>query len=282
MRAAWAILLLVSASVLAGCSQGGGGAPADTITLGDGSQVELAEGAALVGVVVDEAIRPVAGANVTVLALNLTVSASAEGLFVFGELEPGIYNLVASAAGFVPITTQAEVREGETTRVRIQLARDLNPQPYHTTLQFEWFDAAGVTLVDFTIDLVSRSFLGGAVPPQCDRCYFYFDTDMPPEQLLFEAAWEDSIGFPADLKATSYFWTVDGLDSGDYEADYCESPCYVLVPMGNFGNDTHYGLALSGDEDWITYNQGARLFMTVWYLAGPPEGWSIIAGTGKP
>ena len=69
------------------------------------------------------------------------------------------------------------------------------------------------------------------------------------------------------------------MDSGEYEDDYCGSPCCVLVPMGVFGNDTSYGLGMSADEQWITFQQAARLFVSVWYIGGPPEGWSVVAGT---
>jgi hypothetical protein len=276
---AWPMLLMLG-TLLAGCSAGDAKGDGTTIEFGDGSTAELAKDAAIAGVVVDQAIRPIGGANVTVLGQNRTTATTQDGLFAFDDLAPGFYTLAVTAAGFLPIQTQAEVREGETSKVRILLNADLNPQPYHTTLQFDWFDAAGVTLVDFTIDLVSRSFADGAVPPQCDRCYFSFATDMPPEQLVFEAVWEDTVAFPAG--ATSYYWVLDGMDSGEYEDDYCQAPCYVLIPPGKFGNDTNYGLGMTGDEDWITYNQQATIYLTSFYLAGPPEGWSIVAGTGKP
>jgi hypothetical protein len=157
------------------------------------------------------------------------------------------------------------------------LATDKTPQPYHSTLKFDWFDQEGVTLVDFTVDLVNRDFLNRSLPPMCDLCYFDFPSDGPVDTFVVEAVWEDSIPDSAE-GTTEYFWTLDNHDSGDYAADYFSSPGRATVAGESIGNGTHYGIGMSADEDWVTYQQKAEIFLTMFYRAPPPDGWSFVDG----
>jgi hypothetical protein len=111
----------------------------------------------------------------------------------------------------------------------------------------------------------------------CDRCYFYFQSDGPVDTFVIEAAWEDTVPDAAE-GATEYYWVLDGEDSGEYEDDYFSSPGRAEVAAGALGNDTHFGIGMSADEDWMTYQQKAELFVTLFYLAPPPAGWSFVGG----
>lgn len=248
----------------------------EQIALLEATEVKAGKGA-ISGVVVDEAIRPLAGVVLNISGRSEPATTDEGGLFLVTDLDPGLYTLSASLSGFLTIQTTAEVRETETAKVRIVLARDLTPQPYHTTLAFQWYDEVGVTLVDFTVDLVSRSFFGGAVPPLCDRCYFPFESDGPVEDFIIEATWEDTV--PDPLKETEFFWTLsDEAGDGGYEADYFYNPGRAHIPGNRFGESTGFSIAMSGEEEWITYQQQAQLFVTLFYLGPAPEGWSFVAG----
>jgi hypothetical protein len=271
-RVAWAWSLVFVGLALAGCSHP---PAADPIV---GSVAPPAEGKGnIAGVVVDEAIRPVAHVEVTVIGQPLNASTDANGLFSIPDLAPGLYTLSAAAKGFLAIQTTAEVKAGETAKVRMALATDKTPQPYHSTLKFDWFDQEGVTLVDFTVDLVNRDFLNRSLPPMCDLCYFDFPSDGPVDTFVVEAVWEDSIPDSAE-GTTEYFWTLDNHDSGDYAADYFSSPGRATVAGESIGNGTHYGIGMSADEDWVTYQQKAEIFLTMFYRAPPPDGWSFVDG----
>lgn len=268
-----AIAVIVVAGLLAGC--------ADPAKKGDIGSIELLEApppeagkGSISGVVVDEAIRPLAGATISINGITEPVSTDEDGLFIVTDLEPGLYIMMASLADYLPIQTTAEVVAGETAKIRIVLAFDPTPKPYHTTLQFEWYDEVGQGLVDFAWDLFLR---GTGVPMLCDRCYFPFTSDGAVEEFIIEATWEDSI--PDPLKETEYYWSLDNLgEGGGYESDYFYNPGRASVGDNRFGNSTEFALTLASEEEWVTFQQTAHIFVTLFYLAPAPENWSFIAG----
>lgn len=266
------VVVLLSMALLAGCASEKPKTP-EGIQLLTAPPPEAGKGS-ISGVVVDEAIRPLGAANITVSGQGETATTDDGGLFLVTNLEPGLYTLTASRGGYLPIQTTAEVQAGQTAKVRIVLARDLTPQPYHTTLAFDWYDEAGVTLVDFAWDLFTR---GNGLPALCDRCYFEFITDGPVEEFVIEATWEDTV--PAPHKDSEFYWTLDNLgEDGGYESDYFYNPGRAAVGGNRFGNSTQFAISMTGEEEWITYQQTARLFVTLFYIDGAPQNWSFIAG----
>lgn len=275
------VWLLASLVVLAGCAD----APAEddnSVDLGDGSSVTFDDVetsdtlGAITGVVVDDTITPAVG--VTVRIVNGPVTTTDEGgVFVFEGLEPGVYFLEVNGTGYGPVQTTADVQAGEVTKMRVILPRDTSKQPYHDTRQFAWFDSVGVTLVDFIIDLTDDAFLGDALPDACDECKFEFESDGAVETFVIEAVWQDQVDHP--LGATSFYWNLASTeDWGDYEDDYFQSPGVVHVGDNRWGNITQYTVSMSADETWITLDQRAEMFVTMFYVDAAPEGWSFVAG----
>lgn len=271
------------ALLLAGCSDGGD-PKTDSVSLGD-TQVDFGDAGdfsqttgAIRGVVVDEAIRPLGNVTVNLQPKGVNATTDAGGVFAFDNLEPGVYFLAVGASpGLLGAQTSADVVAGEATTVRILLQSDGSPQAYHYTLSFEWYDGAGVAIVDFAIDLFDDSLLGDSLPPQCERCFWEFVPDGPVSSMILEATWDVTV--PNPTGDVDWYWMVeDRGDGGSYEDDYCPQPCYVDVPLGSMGNATLYGLKMSSDERWITYQQQAQIFLTMFYVGPAPEGWSFLAG----
>jgi hypothetical protein len=99
-----AVAAVVAVVVLAGCS-----AKAPSAAAGATQSTGV-----LHGLVVDGAVHPVAGANVTVRAGNSTLAATtgADGLFRFGGLEPGNYLVQVSKAHFLQAQQAVDVHAG--------------------------------------------------------------------------------------------------------------------------------------------------------------------------
>jgi hypothetical protein len=139
-----AIALCLVASVLAGCAGGKGGAagPDDGPSAGDlGLQATDSTGL-IRGVVVDDAIRPLA--NVTVALQGAGAQAThtdATGAFGFDGLAPGTYFLKASKLGYFDAQQSAEVVAGvsEPDAVKIQLAFNALYKPYSQTFVYDGY-----------------------------------------------------------------------------------------------------------------------------------------------
>lgn len=131
---------LLVALGLAGCSGGGapdegGGLQVDDEDFNDLGLDADSNTGILRGVVIDEAIRPLAGAAVTALGAggaNVTMTTHDDGLFGFDRLEPGTYFVSVAKVGYVPTQTSAEVvaNVDDPEPVKILLAADPATRPY--------------------------------------------------------------------------------------------------------------------------------------------------------
>lgn len=138
-------VLLILAATLAGCSGGAGSPPApddgapDAAALG----LEATPTTGLVrGVVVDDAIRPVAGAVVSLAGDQAGEATTGDdGAFGFDGLQPGTYILRAHKLGFLDAQASAEVVAGEADppAVKIQLLADVASLPYNQVQVHEGF-----------------------------------------------------------------------------------------------------------------------------------------------
>lgn len=94
------------------------------------------------GVVVDEAIRPLANVLVQLNGADPREATTAEdGLFGFDGLPPGTYFIQASKPGFKPMQQSADVvaGEGEPSIVKVVLAADASTQPFVETQLYDGY-----------------------------------------------------------------------------------------------------------------------------------------------
>ena len=95
------------------------------------------------GVVVDAAIRPLAGVEVSLPLASgpRVVTTTASGVFGFDDLEPGTYFLTASKTGYTAIQQSAEVVAGvtEPRSVRILLDRIPGTDPFFSVRVWDGF-----------------------------------------------------------------------------------------------------------------------------------------------
>ncbi|MEK6975428.1 MAG: carboxypeptidase-like regulatory domain-containing protein [Candidatus Thermoplasmatota archaeon] len=133
-------LLVAATLAIAGCSGSNGDPVVDNANFEDlGLQADESTGI-LRGVVIDEAIRPLAGVRVTVLRAaegNVTMETKDDGLFGFDKLAPGTYFVVAQKPGFITVQGSGEVVAGEAEPDAVKLMLKPDPlnqpyvQPYH-------------------------------------------------------------------------------------------------------------------------------------------------------
>jgi hypothetical protein len=149
MRALMALVLV--AATLAGCSSAPEADPDPTVDFED-LDLEATETTGVIrGIVVDEAIRPIA--NVSVVARGggreLTASTTAEGTFGFDGLEPGTYFLSAGKLGYASSQGSAEVIAGvaEPPISKLQLVRDVANLPFNVLHKWEGFLECGLSVI---------------------------------------------------------------------------------------------------------------------------------------
>lgn len=287
---------LVVAVASAGCTQDGKRTD-PALEFGDGSSTQFLEEAiqegrgAISGVIVDEAIRPLEGVNITLLSENVTKATDDQGRFLFNDLEPGTYFLQVAAfihqgrASYAAVQADAVVQAGAAAYVRVLLSSLPVPQqPYHETLRFDWFNDAGVPAADLYYEWANNYLLEGQLPPTCAHCSFEWMVSQPVAGLVLEGYWQNTVPDPtASTEFYYYLWGTEPEKSSTVEGN---------LPNGAEGHDgvhvddaallednsTAYALIVVGDITSVTVNQAAQIFVTNFYIAPPPEGWSFVNG----
>lgn len=261
------LIFLVLTALLAGCTDGGkdeGG-----LVLGDGTKVTLdpksSTKGALAGVVVDEAIRPIVGATVTLTNFNRNVTTDAKGVFTITDLEPGTYFVAVEAKGFLGSQASADVEAGKSAFVKMQLLRDSSPIPFHVSYKHDGFMQAWGGIGQYFVESVRAT-------GTCD-CRLYFQPEGNASTFVYEAFWKPTTPDPADLG--EFYWILDEVGSGGInEAGYCYSPCNVQVSGQGYAGKEMMA-RLDGPDLWVAVQQPVRLIVTAFFNADAPKDWSI-------
>ncbi|HEX2022723.1 MAG TPA: carboxypeptidase-like regulatory domain-containing protein [Candidatus Thermoplasmatota archaeon] len=141
------LALAAAALLLAGCSASEGPSiveqAADALD-GGPSPEELARmPGRIAGVVTDESLTPVAGATLTLLRENVSVTSDAAGAFRFENLPAGSYLLQGRAAEHETRTVAVPVRNATTMEVNLTLPYRPTPEPHHETAELAGFLSCG-------------------------------------------------------------------------------------------------------------------------------------------
>jgi hypothetical protein len=273
MRIGLALTALVV--LVAGC-----GSPAPDGAPGLGPDVTLDEDSALgviAGVVVDQAIRPVAGATVELEGTGRNTTTDAGGSFLLRDVEPGTHFLTASGGGISDVQTSVEVRAGEVSRVKLQGVYTFVPMPFHETHKFsghiDFYGGYG----HFAVQVVADAFAPGALPCNC-----FWNVTAGPEAKTFVVEGDGQVTVPdATGEVHSVYWEFVGDylgDNQDIRSGLTEFPFTTHIDAESFDNSTDQWLLRVTGGLWPSGQMDFDLFVTVFYREPAPDGWSLIAG----
>ena len=289
MRQALVALALLSA-LAAGCA--GPEATPQSIGPQAFADVEVTDTTgAIRGVVIDEAIVPIAGVLVQ-LNTGINLTSDDEGAFVFNGLEPGTYFLTASKLGYGTVQTSAEVVAGdrEPPVTKIALVADPSQQPYTQALKWEGFLQCGVmwssgTLAQQPYPIYILSYFGANACGITDGRFigpFEFVEGRIPDHVQANGVWDGTQPLSNDL--TMGFWRGG---SNDWKFVYGTSPLSIEtnrteiidtfdenktdLPMRMFPGQSDEPASLV-----VTTNQAFTVYQTQFYGFVPRAGWQFI------
>lgn len=287
MRAIAALMLVATA--MAGCSDGAPPADVDDGTYDGFEKPPVTDDTGLIrGVVVSEAIVPLAGATVTIQQTQQEVKTNENGAFLFGGLEAGSYLLRVHALGYETVQSSVQVEAGvaEPPVVRILLPADPSGMPYHKDHHFTGFIWCGLNYVAVCGGL--RDFAGFG-----DDTYSeLYDTDRDITHLQSEMFWQNTQRLGDSFSVAHRFATQEQFDGGFYEDGLTSgsgpSPLLVVTDAEKYnknsvGEDyeflisifagqsvtapgTAYGLGAAVEQDY-------EMFIHEFHGYTPPEGW---------
>ncbi len=286
-------VLLVATVALAGCADKGD-APKTT----DPPVVPPpSEGkGVLFGVVVDDAIRPVAGATIDAVGpggVALSATTDAEGAWGFTDLEPGTYFVTASKLGYFTAQQSADVLADVDAppAVRLLLGVDVENLPFAETLVFDGFiecSSSAFGFCGFANDIGEFAGVDNATNDDTQRRY---ELQRAPSWIQSEMTWSStqaagnslSLMYSYDLGDLGYRnHGVDGTSplilSADeemsqtlYTDEANEGQLYIRVFIDE---------AAEGAVAGAAFQQEFRIVTNIFYGYAPPEGWTF-GSTGE-
>jgi hypothetical protein len=272
-----ALAVLVLAAALAGCSAKSE-TPADALDQAakDLNVQATATTGIIRGVVVDTAIRPIPGVELTVQVQGKarTATSGLTGAFGFQDLPEGTYFIAAHKVGFANIQTSATVVAGESDPmlVKVQMVADASTRPSVDIFHFKGFLECNVAIPLFFFpcynpvtneeignDNFSSSFnVTGNVtwvhtslvwtPTEAVGTELYINVGTPKTEIV------ESAGGPSPLVVD-----ISGKDAAQFEND-----AIVLEVSGN-GEQGLAGAEIQQDFDAYT---------VVFHGFSPPTGYS--------
>lgn len=239
------------------------------------------------GVVTDEAVQPIPGANVTLVDLDRTTEATEDGAYAFSEVEPGEHTLRVEAEGHLGTEETVSVRAGEVTVRDFVLATETGTEAYTTELELNGFFECGFEVgwnVTGTVPAPPEQapdpryfFLGlatCAVPNSVleevgaggnatnDKFAHSFETDPPLSTLVYEMGWEPENQF-ADWMTTRM--EVEGFANdgvGTIFRTQGPSPIHIRLdaPVWSELSENFTAQCEEGDDQYCGYSFDANGF----------------------
>jgi hypothetical protein len=290
MRILWvtaASALLLTA--LAGCS-GGGEDPVDKADFKDLDLKSSSTKGLIRGVVVDEAVRPLAGAKVSLQSAGgpfETVS-SEEGLFGFGELDPGTYFIFASKAGFKATQSSTDVQAGvdDPPILRILLSPDASfIAPYVETFVFDGFIecsvGAAVDSGNYGVENACSESVGPIEPFSNSATFAEHQLAGAPMWVQSETVWSSTQAISQSLSVSFAYPDDDELDGWKDLSVEGSSPLLNTMDPETAAKYVQNGTLNLRVFPWtdgypgpiVSYQQRFTIITHVFYGYQPPEGW---------
>ena len=302
MRVAPALCVLVF--LLAGCSDSSSGGESETaLPPADFEEFDLVATSTtgvIRGIVVDEAIRPVANASVTLTPGDKTTATTDAGTFGFDALEPGTYFLRVSRTGYNATQVSTEVVAGtaEPPIVKVLLVANAQQTPYVEVYSFTAFMTCGFSVIATSVGCDTFEETASAFG---DRIYFPIQFTSLPTWIQGELVWQHT-----QAAGGMAIWQLAGCADTNTDAagsHYCDGPPSQESPALTFvGTDLileNENSMLSDGVQFnlfggpmkecnvvfygcgVTLNQRYEVYAHVFYNWVPAEGWRFTAD-GEP
>lgn len=295
-----ALTALLAATLLAGCAGNGpDGKSATDPTFDDLGLTATSSTGIIRGVVVDDAIRPIAGAKVVLSggdSPSETVSTES-GAFGFSNLVPGTYFLSVSKVGFFAAQQSADVVAGveEPAIVKVLLQMDAANMPFVQSYVFSGFIECmtpNVALCGLVNDLGSEGGQGNLTQ---DNSQVRHPVSQVPTWVQSEMIWTSTQALGGGM-SVMYSWDCDDTLLCDHEVSgtsplllTADAEAIDKIGIGTAMPDvyirTFTAAAVDGlpiNSAGLTIEQSFEIYTHVFYGYQPPEGWRFSSGEPVP
>lgn len=268
--------------LLAGCSEP---PPAPDIQVAPGERL-------VEGVVVDAAIRPVAGARVTVVGAGEGQTTESDGEFAFA-LAFGAAVFEATHPRFAPVRQTLDVAAGDEAKVVLQFSFTAGEAPYKTVVKYD-----GFVVCSLGISLIFSEECGEGVGTPVGRFgkqgnnairYDFVAEDPSLKTIVLDLVWTPTSEAGCEmLYLFNTAWTCEPACGGNaVGAGSVQGPSPLLLRVDEADLSPHlqdpatvfttYALARNDiSQVNILLNQPFQLFVSTFYREPAPEEYSLL------
>lgn len=284
----WAVAFPL-AILLAGCA---GSPAASDEPVADFSELELDASATtgvIRGVVVDEAVRPVAGALVSLRidgAEPRDAETSDQGLFGYDGLAPGTYFFQVTRAGYASAQGNAEVVAGVTEPpiVKVLLAADPTSRPFYEAYTWDGYIECSVRTPAIGIaacegygndDVVHDVTLSAGVPTFAQGELVWQSTQSLGDELSFNWRRDDTNDDYVDTEGPSPLMLNANQTLFEENEVGAGQPLRTVIFTGH-NPTTEPPCAPPAPCTWgvgLQLSQRFTMYVHIFYNFMPPEGW---------
>ncbi len=247
-------VLVVTLLLLAGCADEGQAPEPEPVV----DDIKLFETGGIEGLVLDETVRPVRDATVSLPGLQREAKTDKDGQFLITGLLPGAVYVEIDAVGFEAVGAEVTIPDQGNVKLHVTLVRMPSEDPWMETQKFQ-----GHTTFAFAPVL---SELG------C-TCTFQVAFGGNPDTVIVEAHRTTPPGDPTGaLSQPHYFVDVRTADGTTLSEGMRAEPMLERYETP----DAHrFVLDIQPGEYWPTPNTEFDVFATAFHNAPAPDGWSI-------
>lgn len=280
------IAALFVAAALAGCSDGGsanvgGPGPQPSVTVAPDKGL-----GAIVGVVVDSSIVPVEGATVALAGRDATTKTTAEGAFVFDDLEPGPYFVKATKPGYKEIQQSVEVVADVKNPPVVKMLLEADPEgsPFFEEFSFTGFIECSAGVQADGVGHVFWSLCSEEPMSEYNNDKFDDIVELAgtPDLVQSDLLWTSNQQLGTQL-SISYSKSSGGVAPEDYASATGENPLTVsaehaLLKDKGIGTETDLWIrifAWANNGPGAVIGQDFQVITHAFYNFTPPEGWKF-------
>jgi hypothetical protein len=271
---------LAACLVLAGCAGSDAGPAATPSTSAAPPSVTVDTGS-IQGLVLSEDQLPIPGAQVAIVETQANTKTDPEGVFVFNDLAPGKYRLIAQRLGYSSAARSVDVAAQEVLEVKLTLAAiEVKDEPIRDLKILDGIVQCSVSV--FT----PIHPCGGVTGDDKDSWIFSIDKNYTFKEGVFELQWKATgpgdVGKEMELEVCDdlnreYLCTFGGTTSEYYE--FAAGPSPQTLHLTNMPKDKTQFLTGAGAafEQPPLVQQKFTIYMTLCYIEACGDEYTALA-----
>lgn len=277
-------IAVLAALVLAGCAQPAAAPLSVSSTsmaasrdVGDEAS-PVAEKGAIQGTVIDDESAPLANVAVTLVELDESAVTGSDGVFEFLNVPVGTVLLAANKPGYASQAIKLEVIAGDAVTHRFQLTPLAGNATFFEVLPRTLLHQTEASLATWTVGYYATALNQTEPTLFCQGCRWLIPTQAKPETMVLEILGQHAVPNPVTGDTEAYYvYGGRNVTTEDTLFGSAENlPVNHVFASSDVGKYREFLTMYFCDFYWVCVNEKRDLWVTLFYGAPAPEGYTAV------